>query len=469
MKTKYLTCLFSILLFALAGCSDEENTGSCDLENPDCGEGLVCEAVQDGEAHCFSPLRILGSVLSAEDDSAIEGALVQAVDVNGAAIGTSAETDSSGNFSITLPSTRDAEGNPVSGSYTLRAQAAGFQSFPTAIRPALPLDATTATTSDSGWIIENALTTIKLLVLPTSTTGLGSISGNIQAVKNSGILVVAETETIGYTGYSDTDGNYTIFNVPAGSYTVRGYSAGVQLTPAEATIAADEEKTGVDLTESEEPLSTISGTIQLVNAPGGAMTSVVLAVESTFVENSSIGEVPMGLRVGDITGAFEITDVPNGKYVVLAAFENDDLVRDPDQTIGGTSLVRVEVPDPTSGNTIVLPEGFKVTGALCVVSPGAEGPEAVDSLTPTLIFCDDSSEDGYEINVYNAYGDEIWATDIPSVSGTENVEVTYAGPALEAGMYYQFRASSYRDKSGQNTYISKTEDLKGVFYYQESE
>lgn len=37
----------------------------------------------------------------------------------------------------------------------------------------------------------------------------------------------------------------------------------------------------------------------------------------------------------------------------------------------------------------------------------------------------------------------------------------YGGPALEAGMIYQFRATSIKD----GTPISQTEDLKGVFEY----
>lgn len=44
------------------------------------------------------------------------------------------------------------------------------------------------------------------------------------------------------------------------------------------------------------------------------------------------------------------------------------------------------------------------------------------------------------------------------MSGTDPV-VTYAGPALEPGMIYQFRATSL--KSG--TPLSRAEDLRGMF------
>jgi hypothetical protein len=40
--------------------------------------------------------------------------------------------------------------------------------------------------------------------------------------------------------------------------------------------------------------------------------------------------------------------VPDGKYVALAAFENDGLVRDPDTSIGGTQIVHLTVSGATA-------------------------------------------------------------------------------------------------------------------------
>ena len=61
---------------------------------------------------------------------------------------------------------------------------------------------------------------------------------------------------------------------------------------------------------------------------------------------------------------------------------------------------------------------------------------------------------------------KVWTERIGPVSGGDSVTHPYAGPALEEGMYYQFKAFSIRDKSGEWTAISTTEDLKGVFYYE---
>ena len=98
------------------------------------------------------------------------------------------------------------------------------------------------------------------------------------------------------------------------------------------------------------PVGSVSGSVSIVNAPGGSMTSVVLVVASTFNEAMKRGEVPPGLRapkagVPSVSGAFAIDGVPDGNYVVLAAFENDSLVRDPDTSIGGTQIQRVQIGD----------------------------------------------------------------------------------------------------------------------------
>jgi hypothetical protein len=164
----------------------------------------------------------------------------------------------------------------------------------------------------------------------------------------------------------------------------------------------------------------------------------------------------------NVDGDFTIEGVPAGTYVVLAAYENDLLVRDPDTNIGGTGFVHIEV---TAGEaSFGIADSFKVTEALAIVSPGAMGPEAVDG-SPTLEWADDSSEDWYDVRVYDAFGVEVWnSLEIPGVSGSQTVTLEYGGP-LDPGMYYQFRVTSWRQPgNGDPAPISSTEDLRGVFY-----
>jgi len=247
---------------------------------------------------------------------------------------------------------------------------------------------------------------------------------------------------------------------------MHGYRRGLEVVPRAIDVAAAD-LTGIDLEVAAEGegLARVSGSVSIVNAPGGSATSVVLVPTSVFNTNLLRGPVPFGLRAPDpglapdIGGAFSIAGVPAGTYKVLAAFENDGLVRDPDLTIGGTSLQEITVE---AGRDTELAEGFKVTEALAITSPGAEDPEVV-SATPTFIFADDSSEDYYIVRVFDVFGALVWEDAmVPGVSGSDTVEVQYAGPALSPGMYYQFRATSAREKGG-GTAISQTEDLRGVF------
>ena len=53
-------------------------------------------------------------------------------------------------------------------------------------------------------------------------------------------------------------------------------------------------------------------------------------------------------------------------------------------------------------------------------------------------------------------------TTIPGANGG-NASVLYGGP-LTKGMYYQFRVTSLKSSSGGPCELSRTEELKGVFY-----
>jgi hypothetical protein len=99
------------------------------------------------------------------------------------------------------------------------------------------------------------------------------------------------------------------------------------------------------------------------------------------------------------------------------------------------------------------------------MTPGTDEPEAMIT-APMLRWADDSSEDWYEVRVYDAFGKEVWsALHVVAQSGSSDVSVPYAGP-MDNGMYYQFRVTSWRMPGGNKAAapISASEDLRGVFY-----
>jgi len=257
-------------------------------------------------------------------------------------------------------------------------------------------------------------------------------------------------------GLAGVDGAYVLFDVPAGKATVRGYHVGVVLKARRVEVAG-EDLVDVDLeADAKGTPGSVVGAVQFVDAGGGSATSVVLVPSSLFDELLARGPTPPGLRVGGVTGAFTLTGVPAGKYRVLAGFENDLLVRDPDVEIGGTMVPEVEVKDRE-----VDAGSFKVTEALAVVGPGNDGPEPVTG-SPTFTFASDPGADHYLVRVFDELGVLVWETAAPKAMGNEDVAVLYAGPALDEGKFYQFRALSLKDVAGE-TALSSTEDLRGVF------
>jgi hypothetical protein len=451
--------LFATVPLLLPACaSSDEDPAPCVVDpQSGCDSGLACENTENGATACFAPVFVEGIVTSRADGKAIGGVHVLARDVNGMVgsrgIGISALD---GWYSVAIPAVRKTDGTPTLAALTLRANAGGFAAFPSGLRIALPIDVTTPTkATDGSYVVKNAGTNLALDPLP-STAGLGSVSGSVQGTNVTDTLVVVG----GANGLVAPDGSFVVFNVPVGAQEVRGYAQGLNFKPANVKVVEAQETKNVLLEADGAATATVSGDVQIVNPSAGSAsaTSVVLVVKSTFAEAIARGEMPLGLRQANVSGAFAIPGVPNGTYVVLAAFENDGLVRDPDITIGGTAIQEVTVIGAS-----ITAGSFKVTGALDVRSPGATGPETIASATPTFTWADDSSEDGYELRVYDGFGNQVWELlTIASVNGDKDVNATYAGPTLAPG-YYQFRAASFREKSGKKTYISTTEDLKGVF------
>ena len=460
------------LALPLAGCGskDEPVAGrvgdSCNLDgDAACEAALTCDPRVDGSGYvCGEPATIQGQVSDAVGGAPLAGARVIARGADGSPASDVALSDESGRYAVVVVAPRSADGTvAATAQWTLGVSAQGYEPFPAGPRPALPI---AGSQQGSSGTIETPTTDVAHVPLRHPEHRALQISGSISAPQAGGTLVVAEGgEGPAAYGIASRSGQYVIFNVPSGTFELAGYKQGLQLERV-AVDTRDGSVSDTALDAIEAPLGQVSGSVNIVNAPGGSATSVVLVPASVFDERLERGPIPLGLRAPglpdspSVSGAFQFEDVPLGDYVVLAAFENDALVRDPDTSIAGTTLQHVTV---ASGESVAMGSSFKITEHLAILGPGAETPEHVSGPL-SFRWSDDSSEDRYEIELYTALGDRVWENRaVLAGHGGSEVAVTYDGPELTAGMVYQFRVKSFRDHNGGTTAISASEDLRGVF------
>ena len=474
MRTATWISVIVVTCLVLSGCSCGSNT--CEVGKADaCADGLVCEPVAGAEPSCFPATVATGRVFNAETDAAIEGARVVLVDANtNAAASNVALTDAAGKFSVRLdlPRSTDSAADVKSRTVTLRVAAKGYQDFPSPIRQAIPLTVTRAEDKDA---LPNNSRDVALLPLKgAAASNTGSISGRVLDGETGigGVLVVAESTAGAFSGLSDAAGNFAVLNLPAATFSLKGYIGGSAFKPVDnLVLGAGEAQADVRLErDANIGLSKLTGGIQIVNGQTSTTeTLIVLALASTR-------EVPAGLSAMTASSRFEIAGIPPGTYDILASYNNDDLVIDPDPS-QLPRPIRVNLPTDAPGGSLDV-GSFKITGDVRVVSPGAatpgqtEAPVATAGLT--FRWDDDSGEDFYGIEVFDAFGARLWGSEPsktvePTVKAAKNTtSLPYAGPALIPGGTYQWRITSYKCNVSQNPCtdldpISSSENLRGIF------
>jgi hypothetical protein len=500
----------AVLALTLAACSSGKKETTC--YESGCPSGFVCEAVTSASPACFEPVLVRGRVFDLATDAGLDGARVVALDVDGgpaSAVVISATTGTPatpGTYELRVPAERAADGTPVSA-VTLRADRAGYQSFPSGLRVALPVATNGATHEAGKWVVSSSQTGIGLRSLPGAPTG--SIAGTVRLPSSGvGVLVVAEKTTTGAsaTAVPGSDGSFRIFNLADGTYEVRAYARGVQYAPAPATAAVDVAGSQPEPSVAFNPVAAATATVggSMIFASTGGLTdpktSVILVVASTFDEARVRGAAPAGLRAGNIIGPWSIAGVPDGHYRVLAGFETDYLVRDPSD-IGGTAVLELQVvngvPLRMDGVTSAANIGsFKVTDAVqltaplpdpsgaCATLPLPTDPAALPAgacltaVADAAIGWDSySSQDFFEVTVVDELGAVVWQAQIDKLAtGTTygstgaEVDATLVSAApLEPGRTYQARvaAKNFPKTAGAaEETLSSSEDLLGVFTYE---
>lgn len=464
--------LVPLALVLAAGCSSGLHLTFCDPGGQTgCAAGQYCEPVAGFGAACYAPVIVAGTVLDAAalTTTYVSGARVVALDANRAPASSVGVTSGLGGYQLAVRAPRDINGRPVSTKVTLRADAQGYQPFPGGVRPALPIDLSTAQAVSGRWVVNDALTALALL--PLAGAGAGRIQGTVPRVAGvPAALVVAEPSGggPGVTAVADVDGSYAIFNLdPAVAYVVRAYAQGANYAPSSPT--QPNPLATVDLAPPARTAAAVSGGL-IFNNGASSNIDVTLVVESTYVSTLDRGETPPGLTVHANGNAYSFAGVPDGAYRVLAAFGIDGDVRDQSSTGNATPPTVV-----VSGGASATPSAaFKIVPSVDLrtiggVAVGVEPVTVVASATPAFGWkrgSVDASAHSYRVLVLDAFGNVVWSND--QAVTTDNT-ATYAGTALQAGRPYQLRILAISEAMPVPPgfeQLSQTEDLLGVFTYQ---
>lgn len=392
---------------------------------------------------------VTGTVLDGQTDAPLTDASIIIFNADDNAPLTTVTSGADGTFRAEI----------VPGNYFIKARRQGYMSVPPTGISAVPFNLLVG---------ETYVQDVQLFASEPGNAGL--ISGRVTEGGNgvAGILVVAEDGTNAYSAVSDADGNFTIFNVAAGSYDVSGWGAGYNSSVASASVTADTETTGTDLSLTSGATGSLSGQVRN------------LATENKDVDVALIHpltrETIPGLTGRTSSQAYTITNIPNGDYIARATFENDSRVMDPDRIFKfGEPAITV------TGAAQVI--DFDITNSVSLLEPGnAAGttvPAEITSTTPTFSWTPYSSASDYVIEVTDATtGTVIWggidkSGALPSkniVIPSNQTSIAFnadgsASASLEAGRVYRWRI--YASKNDQNaetgwTLISASEDQQGL-------
>ncbi|MBU7592485.1 carboxypeptidase regulatory-like domain-containing protein [Metabacillus halosaccharovorans] len=267
----------------------------------------------------------------------ISNTLVQLLDVNNLLID-SVLVSNDGSFSFQ---------NLSPGVYTVTATAPNYSA-----------------TSVGASVLANQTTNVSITMTPNP----GSVSGNItdvigNPIGNAAAQVFDLNGILIATGFTSTEGNYTIGNLPSGSFTIVVNAQGFGQVSVGINVNPGEDLTGIDAI-----LVANSGSIngQIINQNTGI--PIEGAVVSIF---DSISQVPVSVTTTSIFGNYTVSGLSPGNYIVTASKSNFGTnqigaIVVSDRTVTA-DIALASNPGGINGNVIDI-NGEPVTGAEIRVS-----------------------------------------------------------------------------------------------------
>lgn len=406
--------------------------------------------------------KIIGKVTDAVSGTALADATVIVFDADANEPLVTGKTNATGDFAFDV----------AQGTYFLKFYKQGYESIPPKGLSAVPFD------------VINGQSTEQPAELTASTlTNAGYISGRVTVGSEGkgGVLVVAETSQLGFSSITDANGMYTIYNVPAGSYAVKGYLAGHSTTTEQASVTSGAETSAINLALTFGESYTFSGTFKVISQTNIQVTPTTMDI--SLVHPLTKETIP-GLSFTQSYSSsitFSKMGVPAGRYLVRATFVNDYIVVDPDAIV---KFGEPEVEFSAAGQSpasvdIIATSSVSLTSntnAMTTTQP----IEVTAGSIPAFTWAAYPSTSDYVIEVLDATtGQVIWGgfsedqngnpvKNIVVPSNTTSLQFNSDGNALaqlQAGRIYRWRV--YASKNDQSdlgwNLIAMSEDQQGLF------
>ncbi|WP_245558467.1 MSCRAMM family protein [Fulvivirga imtechensis] len=398
--------------------------------------------------------KLEGTVTDIETGSGIENVQIIVFDVESSLpTETTLSTDASGTFSGTF--------SP--GTYYLKFFKQGYEAV-----PPRGIEAVAFSVEAGGTVSQSAE------MSPSAVINGGFISGKAAtgSAGVAGALIVAEdlANEKAYSTISDKDGNYSIYNIPQGSYEVKAYLLNYSSNVVSANLSANTETSGINIDLTEGASGSLTGTVRN------------LATDNKDVDVSLVHPITKetipGLTTVSANLAYTISNIPDGTYIARATYKNDERVMDPDR------IAKFGEPEVTFNAGGALTLTFDITGSIKLNTPtndpSSTQPIEITSTTPTFAWTAYSSTSDYVIEVVDvATGNVIWGgldysgadpvKNIVIPSSQKTIQYNEDGNATMAelvpGRTYRWKV--YASKNDQNsttgwTLISSSEDQLGL-------
>lgn len=356
-----------------------------------------CKSEDETAKYAF----VQGKVLEKGTEQSISGVKITVFDLkNDAPMSHITTTNENGGYEFSLPA----------GTYYLKMEKQGYEVIPDSYSFPNILS-----------LGQKTQLSVNYELTKTSLTGAGYITGSVKSENApvANVLVVTDNGTEGYSAISDANGNYTIYNVPAGSYSVNAYKTGNNASAVTTTVTSNTETKNINFNFTSAASATVTGAILF---PTGVYKQEV----DVRLINYFTQDTVRGLRTRTMKNNYEIKNVPVGKYIVNATYDNDSLVANPDEVLNsGKPVINVT---SGSGNFV---KDINVVKCVSPIAPTHSMTNIYQLEIPlkNLTFSWEKfpAADSYVVEITNLRGKTLWGgfdTSTSPVTPRMNIKAT---------------------------------------------